>query len=108
MSYYEEQLKKLPFKYRVLAEIVVWAIKHRKIVWLLNAGAIWLSTHLKIDKETKTWTIKSDRADNPEYFKRYFTDIDNIVKSHPELYKEWRGPNAHTIIDTDPNSTEIK
>lgn len=105
---YSEQLKKLPFRYRVLVQIIVWGIKHRKFLWLLNAGAIWLATHLDIDRETKTWSIKSEPADRPEYFKRYFTDIDNIIKSHPELYKEWDGPKAHTIIDTDQNATEIQ
>lgn len=61
---------------------------------------------ITIDKETKTWKISSKyRIDDPAFQNRYYSDIDAIMKSHPELYKEWRLSNTNIIIDTNPNAT---
>ena len=61
--------------------------------------------NITIDEKTKTWKISSKyRIDDPAFQNRYYTDIDNIMKAHPELYKEWRLSNTNIIIDTDPNS----
>ena len=94
---YKEQLKKLSFKQRILVHIIVTAIKHRKFLWLFTIIAEYLGTHLKIDKETKTWSISSSKAFNPANQNINYNDIEHI---HLQAVKKLLGDNK-ILLDGD-------
>ena len=100
----KENKVKLPLRWKLTIILLICSLKASKFVFFVSK--ILGSINIEIDKETKTWKINSkDRIDDPAFQKRYYTDIDAIMKSHPELYKEWRLSNTNIIIDTDPNAT---
>lgn len=80
--------------------MIVQAIKRRKLLWLTERAASYLGGHLRIDRETKTWSFRSDRAADPGGKGAYFEDC-ILRKADPTKYNEVRGPKAHTIITTD-------
>ena len=97
----------LPIKWKIIIMLLIGAISAGKFLWFLSK--VLDNINIEIDKENKTWKISSKYSiDNPAFQKRYYDDIDSIMKPHPELYKEWRHSNTNLVIDTNPNSTEFK
>ena len=103
----KKQKVNIPFKWKILLMLIIGSLKAGKFLYLLSK--VLDSINIEVDTKNKTWKVSSKyRMTDPEFQKRYYDDIDNIMKSHPELYKEWKINNTNYIIDTDPNSTFIR
>ncbi len=100
----KENKVKIPFKWKITIMLVIGFIKAGKFMYFLSN--ILKNIDIDIDERTKTWKITpKGYMFQPVFQKRYYDDIDAIMKSNPELYKEWRLSNTNIIIDTDPNAT---
>jgi len=99
----KENKIKLPFKWKIIIMLLICSIRAGKFLYFVSK--ILDNIEIEVDTKKKTWKISSKFfRDDLEYQKRYYDDIDAIMKSHPELYKEWKLSNTNYIIDTDPNA----
>lgn len=100
----KENKVKLPFKWKIILMIIIASLKAGKFLFFLSN--ILNQINIEVDKEKKTWKISSKyNIADASFQKRYYDDIDNIMRAHPELYKEWKISNTNIIIDTNPNAT---
>ena len=63
---------------------------------MLGKVAKFITLHIKINQEDKTWSITSEKMDEPEWQKIDYSDIEEIFKAKPSSYhvEEKRYPDG--------------